>query len=72
MKRLFYVLAATAALGLAAPTLAGAETIVVKRHGMHDGWHHRDHDRGWHRHEGWHRHHGGDRMVIIKRHHHDY
>jgi Ni/Co efflux regulator RcnB len=73
MKRLFYVMAAIAALGLAVPTMASAETIVVKRH---DGWHHRHHDHGWHRHEGWRhhegRHHHGDRTVIVKRSHHDY
>lgn len=77
MKRLFYVLAATAALALAAPTVASAEKIVIKRHD-HDGWHHRDHDHGWHHHDrGWHRegrhhHHDGGKTVIIKHSHHDY
>ncbi|MEH6953081.1 hypothetical protein V4R08_17870 (plasmid) [Nitrobacter sp. NHB1] len=78
MKKLFYVLAATAAFALAVPTLASAEKIVIKRHD-HDGWHHRHHDHSWHRHEGWrhhegrhHHHDGGGKTVIIKRDHHDY
>ena len=72
MKRVFYVLAATAALALAAPTLASAEKIVIKSHdGMH-GRHHHHHDRGWDRHEGRHHHHHGGKTVIIKRSHRDY
>ena len=70
MKKLGYVLAALGAIVIAAPSIASAETIVVKRGGH--GWHHgyaaraeyREHDRGWHR--GWH--HGGDRVVVIKKH----
>lgn len=71
MKKLGYVVAALGALVIAAPTLANAETVVIKRGGYHH--HHgpygaraefREH-RGWHR--GW-RHHG-DRVVVIKRSH---
>lgn len=72
MKKLGFVLAALGAIVIAAPSIASAETIVVKRGGHHDGYHrgygaraemHRD--RGWHR--GWEgRHH--DRVVVIKRH----
>ncbi len=67
MKKLAYVFAAIGALAVAAPTLASAETVVIKR--GHHGYgaraemgHHRDH--GWHR--GWHH---RDRVVVIKRNH---
>ena len=73
MKKLGYVIAALGAIAVAAPSIASAETMVIK---------HRDHDRygaraefrehGDHgRHEGWHRHHA-DRVVIVKHRHHDY
>ena len=66
MKKFGYVIAALATIAIAAPSIASAETIVV-RHGdmhRHHGWH-----EGWHRYHGWHHH---DRMVIIKRgHRHD-
>jgi hypothetical protein len=71
--------AALAVLTIAAPTVASAETLVV-RDGM------RDHGRGewrehrgfregraeWHGDRGWHRgwRHGGDRVVVIRRHRH--
>ena len=71
MKKFGYVLAAVGAIVIAAPSIASAETVVIKHrdHGWHHGWHgaraeFRGHDRGWHR--GWH--HGGDRTVIIKKH----
>jgi hypothetical protein len=58
MKKISYVIAALAAIAIAAPSIASAETVVVRHGGMH-----RDH--------GWHHHH--DRMVIVKHgHHHDY
>ena len=53
MKKLGYVIAALGAIAVAAPTIASAETVVIK---------HRDH--GWH--EGW-RHHRADKKVIIKK-----
>ena len=58
MKKLAYVIAAICTIAVAAPSIASAETIVVKRG---HGWHH--HDRGWH--NGWHHHH--DRVVIKHR-----
>jgi hypothetical protein len=68
MKKFGYVLAALGAIAIAAPSIASAETIVVKRGGYHHGYgaraefrEHRDH--GWHR--GWHDH---DRVTVIKRH----
>lgn len=70
MKKFGYVLAALGAIVVAAPSIASAETIVVR--GGHHGWHHgygaraeyREHrDRGWHR--GWEGHHH-DRMIVRK------
>jgi hypothetical protein len=68
MKKFGYVLAALGAIAIAAPSVASAETVVVKRTGYHHGYgaraefrEHRDH--GWHR--GWHDH---DRVTVIKRH----
>ena len=60
MKKLAYVIAAVCAIAVAAPSVANAEKIIIKRGGHHD-WHH--HDRGWH--NGWHHHH--DRVVIKHR-----
>ena len=75
MKKLALALASLTALALAAPSMASAETVIIKRggHHYHHGW-----DRG---HHGWdrsraeyrmrrdirpyHRHH--DRTVLIKR-----
>ena len=73
MKKLGYVIAALGAIIIAAPSIASAETVVIKRGGYH-GHHHgygaraeyRGHrDRGYHR--GW-RHGHRDRVVVIKRH----
>jgi hypothetical protein len=58
MKKLAYVIAAVCAIAVAAPSIASAETVVIKRGHHHD----------WHRDHGWH-HHGHDRVVIK---HHDY
>jgi hypothetical protein len=74
MKRLGYVIAALGAIAVAAPSIASAETVVIKR-GFHD--HHmgaraefREHrDFGLHR--GW-RHHRADKVVIVKKRHHVY
>ena len=38
MKKFAYVLAALGAIAVAAPTIASAETVVIKR-GHHHGWH---------------------------------
>ena len=63
MKKFGYVIAALATIAIAAPSIASAETIVVKHGDMHRDWHH-----GWHR--DWH--HAHDRMVVIRHRHHDY
>jgi hypothetical protein len=75
MKKVGYVVAALGAIAIAAPTMASAETVVIKRGGHHHGYHHgwdrsraeyRIHrDNGWHR--GWHRDHYRDHgRVVIK------
>ena len=58
MRRFILSLAAVAALGLVVPYAAPAkaEETVVIRHGDHGWRHHRDHDK----------------VVVIKRHRHDY
>jgi hypothetical protein len=66
MKKLGYVIAALGAIAVAAPSIASAETVVIK-HRDHDRLgaraEYREHrDRGWH--EGW-RHHR-DKVVIVK------
>lgn len=71
MKKLGFVVAALGALVIAAPTLASAETVVIKRGGYHH--HHgpygaRAEFRG-HRDYGWHRGHHRDRVVVVKRSH---
>ena len=72
MKKFGFVLAALGAIAVATPSIANAETVVIKRGGHHPGWygaHAQMHaDRGWHR--GW-RHHG-DRVVVVKKHYHRY
>ncbi len=40
MKRFGYVIAALGAMVIAAPSIASAETVVIKRGGYHDGYHH--------------------------------
>jgi hypothetical protein len=72
MRKLGYVVAALGALAIVAPTVASAETMVIRNH--HYGPYgaraeFREHrDFGWHR--GW-RHHG-DKVVVIKRSHRHY
>jgi hypothetical protein len=60
MKKFGFVLAAVGALAVAVPSIASAETVVIKRGGHDRGMRH---DRGWHR--GWH--HDHDRTVVIRR-----
>jgi hypothetical protein len=63
MKKFGYIVAAIVAVGIAAPSIASAETVVVKG----------GHERGpraeyrEHRDHGWHHH---DKVVIIKHRHH--
>ena len=69
MKKFGYVMAALGAIVIAAPSIASAETVVIKRGGYHHGYgaraEFREHrDRGWHR--GWRGH--NDRVVVIKKH----
>jgi hypothetical protein len=72
MKKLGYVFAALGAIAIAAPSIASAETVVIKR-GHHDSYgaraEYREHHRGWH--DGW-RHRHADKVVIIKHRHHSY
>jgi hypothetical protein len=68
MRKVGYLVAAIAAVAVAAPTIASAETIVIKR-GHHHDWgraraEYRVH-RDWH--PGW-RYHHHDRVVIKERH----
>ena len=73
MKKFAYVLAAIGAIAVAVPSIASAETIVIKRGGHHHGWYGAraqvHHDRGWHR--GWDRGHG-NKVVVIKKSYHRY
>jgi hypothetical protein len=64
MKKISVAFAALFALVVAMPSIASAETIVIKK-----GHHHHHMDRGWH--HGWRHHHGWDRghrhnTVVIK------
>ena len=73
MKKFGYVAAALAAIAVALPSIASAETVVIKHRGYHHDWDRaraeyrvrpefREHrDYGWHR--GW-RDHDRDRVVI--------
>ena len=54
MKKFGYVLAAVGALAVALPTLASAETVVIKR-GHHHGPYGARAEYGMHRDHGWHR-----------------
>jgi hypothetical protein len=72
MKKFGYLLAALGAIIVAAPSIASAETVVIKRggyHGQHHGYGARAEYRG-HRGRGYHRGRGhGDRVVGIKKRH---
>ena len=75
MKKLGYIIAALGALAVAAPSIASAETVVIKRGGgYHQGYnaHAEMRHRGiMHRDRGMHRErHHHDRIVVIKRHRH--
>jgi hypothetical protein len=66
MKKLGYVLAALGAIVIAAPSIASAETVVIKRGG---GYHHgygarAEMHRDWHRDRGFHH---RDRTVVIRK-----
>jgi hypothetical protein len=72
MKKFGYVLAALGAIIVALPSIASAETVVIKRggYGHHHGYGARAEYRG-HRDRGWHRGHRGhgNKVVIIKKRH---
>ncbi len=67
MKKFGYIIAALGVIAIAAPSIASAETVVVREGGhRHFGRSHaefREH-RDWHPHR--------DRVVIIRHRHHDY
>jgi hypothetical protein len=67
MKKLGFAIAALGAIVIALPSIASAETVIIKRGGHHHGW---DRSRAEYRmHRDFrpmHRHH--DRVVIVKRH----
>jgi hypothetical protein len=65
MKKLGYAIAALALIAVAAPSIASAETVVVR----HGGGHHWDRSHAeFGRHRDWHPHHH-DKVVIIKHRH---
>ncbi|MGJ4946162.1 hypothetical protein ACQR1W_36795 [Bradyrhizobium sp. HKCCYLS1011] len=73
MKKLGFAVAALGAIVIAAPTIASAETVVIKR-GHHHDW--RGARAEYRMHRDWHRdyrpfHRDHDRTVIIK-HRHEY
>jgi hypothetical protein len=72
MKKFGYILAAVGAIAVAAPSIASAETVVIKRgahhHQMGARAEFREH-RDFGLHQGW-RHHHADKVVIVKRRHH--
>jgi len=68
MRKVGYLVAAIGAIAIVAPTIASAETVVIKR-GHHHDWgrahaEYRVH-RDWH--PRWHRYHDHDRVVIKER-----
>ena len=72
MKKFALMIAALATIVIAAPSIASAETVIIKRGGHHQGYGaraemHRDH--GWHpEHDRRH----GDRVVVVKKRYHRY
>ena len=66
MRKLGYVIAAISAVVIAAPSIASAETVVVKQHRDHM---HRDLHRDWH--HAWNRDRHHDKTVIIKHRRHE-
>ena len=72
MKKFGYVIAALGAIAIAAPSIASAETTVIKRGGDRDHFgaraEFREH-RDYGRHEGWR--HLDRKVVVIKHRRHD-
>ena len=67
MKKFGYVIAALATIAIAAPSIASAETVVIRSGGHRHFEGARAEFRG---HRDWHPH--RDRVVIVKHRHHDY
>jgi TRAP-type C4-dicarboxylate transport system substrate-binding protein len=42
MKKLAYIITAVCAIAVAAPSIASAETVVIKHGHHHHDWHHHD------------------------------
>jgi hypothetical protein len=64
MKKLGYAIAALGLIAVAAPSIASAETIVIKH-----GGHHMDRSRAEYRmHREWHPH--RDKVMVIRHRHH--
>ena len=71
MKKFGYVIAALGAIAIAVPSIASAETTVIKRGGEHPHFGARaEMHRDYGRHEGW-RHHDRKVVIIKHRHHED-
>jgi hypothetical protein len=67
MKKFGYVLAALGAIMVAAPSMASAQTVVIKRGAHSHGYHHGarvEPRRDWRRDRHWHH---RDRVVVKKR-----
>ena len=71
MKKFGYVIAALGAIAIAAPSIASAETVVIKRGDHHHFGARAEMHRDYGRHEGW-RHRHADKVVIVKHRHHEY
>jgi hypothetical protein len=67
MKKLGLIAAALGAIVIAAPSMASAETVIIKKRGWHDHHPHYGARAEFRRDRGWHRGHGS-RTVIIKKH----
>lgn len=63
MKKFGCIAAALGAIAVGLPSIASAETVVIKHGGYHHGWDRARAEYRMHRdwHPGWHRH---DRVVI--------
>ena len=58
MKKIALALAAVSTLAITLPSLASAETVIIKKRGHHHV------DRGWH--------HGHGKKVVVVKHGHSY
>lgn len=70
MKKFGFIVASVAALAIAVPSIASAQSVVIKTgdRGMHRGHYHHGARAEMHRHHGWHR--GHNKVIVIKRGHH--